>query len=187
MSQNRKPLPPQTAHKAWAAAGGALLGNLVLGAVLALTRWVLGEPIQIDPAIAGHVYALATAAVTAGGAWLGAYLKSNWQIDLSASGLRCHPAPVLIAVALTLLVAACQPGAAGRVGAAVERVAQRIDVACQTLDGEAVTLGIDVVAAAAGQTDRVELARGVRQRLCADAGLIEALAPAVAPAPAARK
>ena len=198
MSQDRKPLPPQTAHKAWAAAGGALLGNAILAGVLALTRWLLGEPIPIDPETAGAVYTLATAAVTAAGAWLGAFLKRNWQIAAGSAGLRCHALPVLAAVGLALMLSggSCATTAqkafprtaagweSGGITGAIGGAAEGVLVGCRTLDGA--TVLVDATAQLAGVTTTVEAIRAARQSACLAAGLLAPLAPEVAPAPPVR-
>ena len=61
------------------------------------------------------------------------------------------------------------------------QIAQRVDVLCETMDGQAVRVPVDVLAAAAGQTGTVEIVREVRQAICAQSGLIAALAPVVVP------
>lgn len=184
MAQDRKPLPPQTSHKAWAAAAGALMANLAVWLLAALARWITGEPFAVDPETFGALVTLGTAAASTLGAGVGAYVKNNWQVGDRRPVSWCHPLPVLAAVALLLALSGCATAQSARVSAAVERVASTLDVACRTLDGAEVRMTVDVVAAVAGQTDRLELVREVRQAACASVGMVAALAPEVAPVPA---
>lgn len=89
MPQDRKPLPQQTAQKAWAAAFGALAANVVI----------------LPLAYAGIVttaetYGLLVTPFTPLGAGLAAYAKRNWVGVLG--GVSCHPLAVALSSALLL-------------------------------------------------------------------------------------
>lgn len=213
MPSTKKPLPPQTRHKGWAAAGGALIANAAVWLLAAFARWLTGAEIAISLETYSAIFTIGTAASTAGGAWLGAFLQRNYEIDLSALGLQCSPAAVLAGLALAgvaLGAAGCARAPDGSIDwaastrqaaprttagwdsgglvGAIDGAAGAIVVICQTLDGEQVRVLVDTVAALAGREATVDNIRSVREGACLAAGLVDAslAAPAVAPMAPAR-
>ena len=89
---DKKPLPPQTAGKAWAAAFGALVANIVI--------WLLA---YVDIVTTAETYGLLVTLFTPVGAGVAAYAKKNWQKVLNG------PVPALL-LALPLLGACAQTG-----------------------------------------------------------------------------
>lgn len=86
----KEPLPRQTAHKAWAAAFGALAANVAI--------WLLA---YVDIVTTAETYGLLVTLFTPLGAGLAAYAKRNWAKALG--GVQCHPLAIALAAALLLV------------------------------------------------------------------------------------